>query len=700
MATVAEIQSQIDALNDKISKVSGGLGGAGQRTTYETQIRNLQPQLMAARQAEERQQQEQQAQQQQQEQQQQQPQQQEQQQPQPQPQQQATPISQVAPQAAASFGLQGANASFFPNIDPNTGLPILKQDAIDSELKKLKTNELTSFNSNIRDAIYGSGWNAKSDAVQVLNGAAVYGIAKPINAGIMGNPEYQKPNGASVTDQDFINAAVKAGIDPNQYVSTIRNMGQTTTTVNREGLYNAINDKAKDLYSITNVINSTGGRGAAEPHATILFKADGQGNLVPQNDPTTGQPSVQYTTAVRYANPESFMDTYGPFMALLPAVGGILQANGIIPSFGPGTIGSNIGSAAGDLTAGLTNAEIANLPAEELQQYLQNTYGTGQVLNPEQLAAAQQAYDAAAATTGGITADMLPGMNAAATAAGINTLTGGLGSTLSSLGTGAGGLTSAQQALANAFANNGLYNALGAGAGALASYTGAQAQADAAKQAAANQMSMFNTINNQLAPQRGAGYASLNQIRSMLPGQYTTYGETGQPTGTAQGNDYLTHQFGPQDLYAGLAPNYNFMLGQGQQAQQRAANVGGGLIGGNALRGLEDYTQNYAQNAYQNAFGNYQTQRTGIYNTLAGIAGIAQNATNTSANAGQNAVNATSQLGVGSAAAQAAGLQGVANAASGGLQNYQQNQVLQAILGQNQNVAQYQNTASSFPNVA
>ena len=224
-------------------------------------------------------------------------------------------------------------------------------------------------------------------------------------------------------------------------------------------------------------------------------------------------------------------------------------------------------------------------------------------------------------------------------------------------------------------------------------------QADAAKQAAANQMSMFNTINNQLQPQRGAGYQSLNQIRSMLPGQYTTYDETGKPIGTAQGTDYLTRQFTPQDLQAGLAPNYQFMLNQGQQQTQRQANLAGGAMGGNALRALQDYTQNYAGNAYQNAFQNFNTQRTGIYNTLAGIAGIGQNATNTSAQAGQNAVNATSQLGVGSAAAQAAGMTGVANAAQGGLQNYQQNQILQAVLGQNQNVAQYQNTAAPF-NVA
>ena len=665
MASSADIQAQIDDLNNKISKLSGGLGGAGQRTTYQAQIQRLQPQLAAAQQAEDqqRQQQEQQAQQQQQEQQQQQ----QAQQLQQQPQQQATPISQVAPQPTATqFALQGGNASLFSNIDPKTGLPIVKQDAIDAELKRLGTNDLTANNSNIRDAIYGSGWNAKSDAVQVLNGAAVYGLAKPINAGIMGNPTYQKPNGAAVEDKDFINAAKAAGIDPNQYMTSSTNMGMTTTKVNRDALYNAINDKSKDLYSITNAIDMTD-RGDTAPHATILFKADGQGNLVAQNDPTTNQPMVQYGSAVRYNNAPSFMDTFGPFMALAPALGGILQANGIIPSFG------NTGTAAGGFDAasgygsvgpsGFTASTAAALPYSQI---------SGLPLNQ----------------VGALTSASTPAQIAGMTTAGDVVGTGG--GLLGGAALGAGG-TAAGTALANAFANNGLYSALGAGAGALASVAGSQAQADAAKQAAANQMSMFNTVNSQLAPNRAAGYAGLNQIRSMLPGQYTTYGETGQPTGTAQGTDYFTHQFGPQDLYAGLAPNYNFMLNQGQQAQQRAANVGGGLVGGNALRGLEDYTQNYAQNAYQNAFGNYQNQRTGIYNTLAGIAGIGQQATNTTAQANQAATTAQGQLGVGSAAAQAAGLTGAANAAAGGLQGYQQNQVLQAILAQNQNVAQKPN---------
>jgi phenylalanyl-tRNA synthetase alpha subunit len=144
MASSADIQAQIDSLNDKISNLSGGMGGAGVRTTYQNQIRNLQTQLNAARQAEERQQQEQQPQQQEQPQQQ-----------QEQPQQQTTPISQVAPQAAGNQ------------------LPTLKQSIIDEQFKNKRTNELTSFNSDIRDKIVDAGWNEKSDAVRILNGSGV-----------------------------------------------------------------------------------------------------------------------------------------------------------------------------------------------------------------------------------------------------------------------------------------------------------------------------------------------------------------------------------------------------------------------------------------------------------------------------------------------------------------------------------------------
>lgn len=666
MATVAEIQAQIDALNAKLKSIPDtSIGNMAARNNLQTQIGKLQPQLAAAQKAATPIAQV---------------------APQastprevvPPPVQPTTPFAQVAPQSTKSLALQNANSEFFPNIDPNTGLPIVKQSAIDAELNAKKTNQLTANNSNIRDAIYGSGWNAKSDAVQVLNGAGVYGLVKPINAGIMGTPSFTKPNGAPVTDQDFINAAKEAGVDVAPYYQKQQfGMGGTQNVLDKNALYNAINDKSKDLYSITNTLQAAD-RGEAAPHATILFKADGQGNLVPQVNQQTGQPEVQYSSATRYAEAPSFMDTYGPFLSLAPAFGGILQANGIIPSFGStGTAAGAAGSAGGGFgggmygsvgPAGFANAAGASAAAGSVAS------------NPASWAATNQAIGMGTGAAGTL------GPGVAAT----------IGGTAAGVGAGAG---AAGSTLANALNTGAIVSGVGAGLGALASYSGAQMQADAAKQAAANQMSMFNTINNQLQPQRGAGYQSLNQIRSMLPGQYTTYDETGKPIGTAQGTDYLTRQFTPQDLQAGLAPNYQFMLNQGQQQTQRQANLAGGAMGGNALRALQDYTQNYAGNAYQNAFQNFNTQRTGIYNTLAGIAGIGQNATNTSANAGQAATTAAGQLGVGSAAAQAAGMTGVANAVQGGLQNYQQNQILQAVLGQNQNVAQYQNTAAPF-NVA
>ncbi len=252
------------------------------------------------------------------------------------------------------------------------------------------------------------------------------------------------------------------------------------------------------------------------------------------------------------------------------------------------------------------------------------------------------------------------------------------------------GLTADQinKLLSDALGKSSLASMLtGAGQGAAAIYA-ADKQYEAAKYAADQQRKMFDIINAQYAPQRGAGYQALGQIRSMLPGQYTTYGEAGQQTGTATGTDYLTRQFTPQDLYAGLAPNYNFMLQQGQQAAQRQANLAGGGMGGNAQRALQQYTQDYAGNAYQNAFQNFQNQRSNIYNTLAGIAGLGQAAQGTTAQAGQNMATNVGQLAVGGAGAQAAGITGAANAIAGGVQNYNANQILQAILGQNQNVAQ------------
>jgi hypothetical protein len=196
----------------------------------------------------------------------------------------------------------------------------------------------------------------------------------------------------------------------------------------------------------------------------------------------------------------------------------------------------------------------------------------------------------------------------------------------------------------------------------------ADAQVRAAQLAADQQREMFNTINAQQTAGRGAGYQSYNQIRSMLPGQYTQYDEKGNAIGTATGQDYFTHQFNAQDFANNIDPGYQFRLQQGMGAAQNQANAGGGLLGGNAMRGLQDYAQGAASQEYGNAFNRYQTQRGNIFNTLASIAGIGQAAQGQTNQAAQNFVNNQTALTTGSGAAEAAGKIGAANAISGGLQ--------------------------------
>jgi hypothetical protein len=183
------------------------------------------------------------------------------------------------------------------------------------------------------------------------------------------------------------------------------------------------------------------------------------------------------------------------------------------------------------------------------------------------------------------------------------------------------------------------------------------------------QKEMFNTTNEQQAAGRGMGYQGYNQIRSMLPGQYTQYDENGKPIGTATGTDYLTHQFNAEDFQKGIDPSYAFRLEQGRLANQAAANKGGGLIGGNVLTGLNDYNQGMASTEFGNAFNRYQTQRSNIYNTLASIAGLGQAAQSQTNAAGQNFANNQTGLITAGAASQAAGQVGAANAISGGLNN-------------------------------
>jgi hypothetical protein len=188
-------------------------------------------------------------------------------------------------------------------------------------------------------------------------------------------------------------------------------------------------------------------------------------------------------------------------------------------------------------------------------------------------------------------------------------------------------------------------------------------------------------------PYMATGTNALSNLGALGTGTYQMYDEQGNPTGTGTGSGYLQHQFDASDLAKGLAPNYDFMLQQGQMANQRAANMAGGGFGGNALQGLNRYTQDYAGNAYQNAFTNYQNQRQNIFGNLSNLAGIGQGATkDLTAATGAYGTNLTN-LNVGNAAAQAAAQVAAAQQSGTNLSNLGNTAVVASLLGQNPGIA-------------
>lgn len=174
----------------------------------------------------------------------------------------------------------------------------------------------------------------------------------------------------------------------------------------------------------------------------------------------------------------------------------------------------------------------------------------------------------------------------------------------------------------------------------------ASMQAAAANRAMDQERAMFEQGREDLAPYRETGYTALKDIERMKP--------------------FLTSQFGPEQFGQYLDPSMAFRQRLGTQATERLANIGGGAISGNTMRALTDYGQNLASTEYGNAFNRFQTERGNIYNTLANIAGMGQQAVNTGVNVGQNFAAGQTGLITGQAAANAAGTVGSANALAGG----------------------------------
>lgn len=175
---------------------------------------------------------------------------------------------------------------------------------------------------------------------------------------------------------------------------------------------------------------------------------------------------------------------------------------------------------------------------------------------------------------------------------------------------------------------------------AVLNYAGAKGQQRAAQSGIDLQRQQWEATQEQQKPYREAGYSALSKIQDMLP--------------------QLTRTFTAEDLNANLAPNYQFMLGQGLGAVKQGMNVGGG--GSNLNVAATKFAQDYAKGAYQDALNNWRIQQGDIYNRLASIAGIGQTAQQQVTSAGQNAATNIGQYGVGAANVGAGALQNIGNA--------------------------------------
>ena len=214
-----------------------------------------------------------------------------------------------------------------------------------------------------------------------------------------------------------------------------------------------------------------------------------------------------------------------------------------------------------------------------------------------------------------------------------------------------------------AIAGSAVLGLIGSSMQADASQNAASMQAASADRAAQQQLDMFNIQNNQQAPYREAGYGALTNIKNMLP--------------------YFTKEVTAQDL--SNMPGFTFGLNQGVGATKEGLNVGGG--GSNVTRGATKFATDYATNV---GLPQYLSQRTGIYNTLASLAGIGQKSQEATGNMAQNVTSNIGQLGVGAAGALGAGQIGAANAYAGGAQGVGNSALLYQMMNRNSSPTAYQ----------
>jgi hypothetical protein len=176
----------------------------------------------------------------------------------------------------------------------------------------------------------------------------------------------------------------------------------------------------------------------------------------------------------------------------------------------------------------------------------------------------------------------------------------------------------------------------------------ADAQTAAAQMSTDEQRREFDATQANLKPFRDAGLSVLPELQS----------------GTAPGGEF-NRNFTLADFTKD--PGYQFRMDQGQQALERSAAAGGGLLSGGTGKALQQYGQDYASGEYSNTYNRFNNDQTTRFNRLSALAGTGQTATNTVATLGAQTSANIGENYVGAGNAKAAGYVGQANAVNNGI---------------------------------
>lgn len=187
--------------------------------------------------------------------------------------------------------------------------------------------------------------------------------------------------------------------------------------------------------------------------------------------------------------------------------------------------------------------------------------------------------------------------------------------------------------------------------GAKGAKSAANAQADAARDAQQLQYDMYQQQREDQAPWRDAGNSAMNSLIIRL--------------GLDGGKGGLLDSFSQQDFEGD--PGYQWRIQQGQKGIESSAAARGGLLSGAAAKAIGQYNQNFASNEYNNGYNRFNQNQANIFNRLAAIAGVGQQANSQLGQASQNyATNAGNALQYGGTA-RASGYNNQANALNAGL---------------------------------